>query len=238
MPFIEIKNLKVTYYNDQVIITALNDVNVTFSNEKITAIIGPSGCGKTTLLRTICGFLDYQGEIIVDGKDYSQIDFKNRNISYIDQSATLNPNLDVYNNIAFPLIISKTNRQEIDQRIKKITNELGIRKCLSLFPSQLSNGQRQLALLAKALIKRPSLLLFDEAFSSVDPESKKLFIELIKKTRNDDPLTMLFVTHDYDEIIELADFVVTMKEGRIKEVIDKNDKKFNSLNVMIESNNY
>ena len=238
MPFIEIKNLKVIYYNDQVTVTAINDVNVTFSSDKITAIIGPSGCGKTTLLRTICGFLDYQGEILVDGKDYSQVDFKNRNISYIDQTVTLNPNLDVYNNIAFPLIISKTNRQEIDQRIKEITSELGIRKCLSLFPTQLSNGQRQLVLLAKALIKRPSLLLFDEAFSNVDPESKKLFIEFIKKTRNEHPLTMLFVTHNYDEIIELADYVATMENGKIKEIIDKNDKKFNSLNVIMETNNY
>ncbi len=236
MPFIEIKNLKVSYYNNKETTLALDDVSVSFINGKNTAIIGPSGCGKTTLIRAICGFLDYEGTILADGKNYSSIDYKKRNLSYVDQSITLNPNIDVYNNIATPLIISKTNRSEIDKRIKKIANDLGIARCLSLFPSQLSIGQSQLALLAKSIVKKPDLLLLDEAFSNLDQNSKKLFIKVIKEEQKEHSLTTLFITHNYDEIYELADYVVVMEKGKINKIIDKSEKTFQYLKEIMENN--
>ncbi len=236
MPSIEIKDLKVTYYNDTKETLALDGVNVSFINDKIAAVIGPSGCGKTTLLRTICGFLDYEGTITSDGVDYSTIDYKKRNMSYIDQSVTINPNIDVYNNIADPLIINKVNRLEIDKRIKKIAIDLGIDRFLSLFPSQLSAGQVQLVLLAKAIVKEPDLLLFDEAFSGVDPGSKKRVFDVIKSQRENHPLTMIFVSHNYEEIAALADYVVVMDKGKVDRIIDRNDKMFNSLHKMMENN--
>ena len=236
MPSIEIKDLKVTYYNDTKETLALDGVNVSFINDKIAAVIGPSGCGKTTLLRTICGFLDYEGTITSDGVDYSTIDYKKRNMSYIDQSVTINPNIDVYNNIADPLIINKVNRLEIDKRIKKIAIDLGIDRFLSLFPSQLSVGQVQLVLLAKAIVKEPDLLLFDEAFSGVDPGSKKRVFDVIKSQRENHPLTMIFVSHNYEEIAALADYVVVMDKGKVDRIIDRNDKMFNSLHKMMENN--
>ena len=236
MPSIEIKDLKVTYYNDTKETLALDGVNVSFINDKIAAVIGPSGCGKTTLLRTICGFLDYEGTITSDGVDYSTIDYKKRNMSYIDQSVTINPNIDVYNNIADPLIINKVNRLEIDKWIKKIAIDLGIDRFLSLFPSQLSAGQVQLVLLAKAIVKEPDLLLFDEAFSGVDPGSKKRVFDVIKSQRENHPLTMIFVSHNYEEIAALADYVVVMDKGKVDRIIDRNDKMFNSLHKMMENN--
>ena len=236
MPSIEIKDLKVTYYNDTKETLALDGVNVSFINDKIAAVIGPSGCGKTILLRTICGFLDYEGTITSDGVDYSTIDYKKRNMSYIDQSVTINPNIDVYNNIADPLIINKVNRLEIDKRIKKIAIDLGIDRFLSLFPSQLSVGQVQLVLLAKAIVKEPDLLLFDEAFSGVDPGSKKRVFDVIKSQRENHPLTMIFVSHNYEEIAALADYVVVMDKGKVDRIIDRNDKMFNSLHKMMENN--
>ena len=236
MPSIEIKDLKVTYYNDTKETLALDGVNVSFINDKIAAVIGPSGCGKTILLRTICGFLDYEGTITSDGVDYSTIDYKKRNMSYIDQSVTINPNIDVYNNIADPLIINKVNRLEIDKRIKKITLDFGIDRFLSLFPSQLSVGQVQLVLLAKAIVKEPDLLLFDEAFSGVDPGSKKRVFDVIKSQRENHPLTMIFVSHNYEEIAALADYVVVMDKGKVDRIIDRNDKMFNSLHKMMENN--
>lgn len=236
MPSIEIKDLKVTYYNDTKETLALNGVNVSFINNKIAAVIGPSGCGKTTLLRTICGFLDYEGAILSDGVDYSTINYKKRNMSYIDQSVTINPNIDIYNNIADPLIINKVNRLEIDKRIKKIALDFGIDRFLSLFPSQLSAGQVQLVLLAKAIVKEPDLLLFDEAFSGVDPVSKKRVFDVIKSQRENHPLTMIFVSHNYEEIAALADYVVVIDKGKVDKIIDRNDKMFNSLPVMMENN--
>lgn len=237
MPFIEIKNLKVSYQNDSITALALNDVNVSFINNKNTAVIGPSGCGKTTLIKTICGFLDYEGMIYADGEDYSLSDFKKRNISYVDQETTLNPNLDLYNNIASPLIFNKVKRQEIDQRVKRVANILGISKYLSVFPNQLSLGQCQLALLAKTMIKNPTLLLFDEAFSSLDLENKKRFFALLKEQQNEHPFTMIFVTHDYEDVYALADYIVLMKKGEVECFIDKKDKRFNHIKEIMENNN-
>ena len=236
MPFIEIKNLKVSYKNDSITTLALNDVNVSFINNKIAAIVGPSGCGKTTLIKTICGFLDYEGMIYADGEDYSLCDYKKRNISYVDQVTTLNPNLDLYNNIASSLIINKIKRQEIDQRVKRIATILGIEKYLSLFPNQLSIGQCQLALLAKAMIKNPTLVLFDEAFSSLDEANKQRFYTMAKEQQKEHPFTMLFVTHNHEDIFALADYVVMIKNGAVDSVIDKNDKRFNYMKEIMENN--
>ena len=237
MPFIEIKNLKVSYQNNSITTLALNDVNVSFNSEKITAIVGPSGCGKTTLIKTICGFLDYEGMIYADGEDYSLCDYKKRNISYVDQSTTLNPNIDLYNNIAASLIINKIKRQEIDQRVKRMAAILGIEKYLSLFPNQLSKGQCQLALLAKAMIKNPTLILFDEAFGSLDTANKQRFFALVKEQQKEYPFTMLFVTHNHEDLFALADYVVMMKNGAVDSVIDKNDKRFNYMKEKMENNN-
>ena len=236
MPSIELKNLKVTYYTDTTSTIALNDVNVIFPLGKSTAVIGPSGCGKTTLIRTICGFLDYEGMIEADGEDYSTFDYKKRNISYVDQSVTLNPNSDIYSFIAEPLIINKVKRFEIDQRIKEVAAELGISRYLPLFPVHLSKGQSQLVLLAKALVKKPSLLLLDEAFSSLDSANKKRFIDYIKKMQKEYPLTVIFVTHDSEEVIELADYVLYLEDGIVKFNIDRSDKKFSYIKEIMENN--
>ena len=238
MPLIEILNLRLKYYNDSNETLALDDVNVSFLNGKICAIVGPSGSGKTTLLRTICGFLNYEGTILSDGVDFSKIDYKKRNMSYVDQSVTLNPNQDVYNNIASSLIINRVNRSEIDKRIKGITTELGIAKLLSLFPTQLSAGQCQLVLLVKAIIKKPDLLLLDESFSSLNDEYKMKLYKLIKAQQKVKPFTMLFVSHNADEINALADYVVLMKDGKINKIIDRNDKEFKYLKEMMENNSY
>ena len=236
MTTIEIKNLKVTYQNNTNITLALNNVNVSFMENKIAAIVGPSGCGKTTLLRAICGFLDYEGMIYADGADYAYVDFKDRNVSYVDQEVTLNPNIDVYNNIAAPLIFNKAKRQDIDHRIKEVSIQLGIGKYLSFFPNQLSAGQCQLVLLAKAIIKKPTLLLLDEAFSGLDPESKSRFINLIKKEQKENPFTMLFVTHNHEDVFALADYVVLMSRGVVNSIIDKSDKTFKYMKEIMEKN--
>lgn len=236
MPQIEIKNLKVTYYNESIETLALDGVNVSFINEKVTAIVGHSGCGKTTLIKTICGFLDYQGEILSDGVDYSQIEFKKRNISYVDQSVTLNPNLDIYNNIAAPLIFNKVKRMDIDKRVKEVASMLGISRYLSLFPSQLSAGQCQLSLLAKAIAKKPQLLLLDEPFSSLDDESKARFVSAIKEQQKESSLTVIFVSHKYEEVSKFADYVAVMNEGKVDKIISRNDKSFDYLKEIMERN--
>ena len=232
---IELKKLKVTYYNDNIVTVALDDLDATFIDGEIIAIVGPSGCGKTTLIRAICGFLDYEGEILADNEDYAQFDFKERNLAYVDQTIILNPNNDVYNCIASPLIINKVKRQEIDQRVKDIAKALGIEKYISLFPTQLSAGQNQLVQIAKALIKRPKLILLDEAFSGIDPESKKRLFNYIKQQHLEDRSTILFTTHSDSDIFELADRVAIMDKGKVISIINRDDKQFAYIKNLLEN---
>ena len=121
------------------------------------------------------------------------------------------------------------------KKIKGLASSLGISKCLSLFPGQLSAGQCQLSSLAKAIIKKPSLLLLDEAFSNLDPENKKQFLKTIKALQKEYSPTILFVTHNYQEIYEIADYVAIMENGKINKIIDRNDKLFNHLEEIIEN---
>lgn len=236
MPFINIKNLIVSYHNSYKDVLALNEFNADFENGKITAIIGPSGCGKTTLIRTICGFLDYEGTILADGINYATMDYKKRNVSYVDQSIVMNPNIDVYNNLATPLIINKISRKEIDEKIKTIANDWGFDRLLSLFPSQLSVGQRQIILLAKALIKNPSLLLLDEAFSNIDKDNKTRIISAIKKEQRNTKMTILYITHSYEEIENFADCIMVMENGKNKQMLENNPMFFDIIKVAMNNN--
>ena len=229
MPKIEIKNLKVSYYpNKNQEIVAIDDLTISFKANSITAIVGPSGCGKSTLLKTLCGLLDYEGEILVDDKDYSTVDFKERNLSYIDQEMTLNNKITIYENIAFPLLMKKVPRQEIDKRIKDVAIELGIAHCLALYPNQLSIGQCQKVLLEKALVKQPTILLCDEAFSNLDLENSRKIAEFLKNYSEIHNITVLFVTHNFKEIQNIVDEIKVLDNGKL--IFDGNGKSIYSSN--------
>lgn len=227
MPKIEIKNLKVCYYpkkNEEIV--AIDNLTISFKPNSITAVLGPSGCGKSTLLKTICGLLDYEGEILVDDKDYSTVDFKERNISYIDQEMTLNNKITIYENIAFPLLIKKIPRLTIDRQIKEVASELGIAHCLALYPHQLSIGQCQKALLTKALVKHPSVLLCDEAFSNLDIESARKIAEFLRNYAEKNQITVLFVTHNFKEVQNIVDEIKILENGKL--VFDGDNKSLYS----------
>ena len=216
MPKIDIKNLKVCYYpNKDSELVAINDLTVSFQSDSITAILGPSGCGKSTLLKTICGLLDYEGDIFVNDKDFSIVDFKERNIAFIDQEITLNKKITVYENIAFPLQMNKIPRQEIDRRIKEIAMQLDIAHCLALYPNQLSIGQCQKVLLEKAIIKKPSILLCDEAFSNLDVDSSRRIAQFLKDYAKENSITVLFVTHSFKEVQNIVDDVIVLDSGKL-----------------------
>ena len=235
MPKIDIKNLKVCYYpsKDQEVV-AIDELTISFKDKSITAILGPSGCGKTTLIKTICGLLDYDGEILVNDSDFSKLDFKERNISYIDQEMSLNSKITIYENIAFPLLMKKLPRLEIDRRIKEVASELGIEHCLSMYPSQLSCGQCQKALLVKALVKEPSILLCDEAFSNLDIESSRKLAEFLKEYSNKHSITVLFVTHNFKEIQNIVDEIKILEKGKL--IFDGNSKSlYSATNLVVKS---
>lgn len=230
MPNISIKNLKVTYENKGSTIVAINDFNLEIKDGSFNVIVGYSGCGKTTLLRTIAGFVDYEGEIYFDNIDISNLSTQERNIAYVSQQYVLYPHMTIFDNIASPLVIAKAPRAEIIARVKEVAEYLDISHCLTRKPKQLSGGQQQKVALARAIIKRPQLYLFDEPFSNFDIQSRSEARRMIKAAVKDYNMTAIYVTHDFDEAINLADNIIIMHEGKVEligtpeELIDSKNK--------------
>ena len=181
MPNIRLENVTVKYkLKKKNYFIATDDVNVIFPDGKISAIIGESGCGKTSILRSVVGLInDYDGEIYFDNQVIKKFAIQDRNVSYVSQMIGLYPNMNVFNNIAFPLKVSHCSEEEIRRRVKEVTDLLHISHCLTRKPKQLSIGQAQRVAIARALVKRSIVYIFDEPFSNLDKElSRELTIEL------------------------------------------------------------
>lgn len=214
---IQCKDFSAFYVNKKEQVTALDQITFSVKRGELFVVVGESGCGKTTLLKSILRMIDYvDGEMLVDGISIDELDIKTCNFAFVDQDVTLYPNKTVYENIAFPLQMSRTPYEEIDRRVKEIADVMGIRWLLTRKPKQLSGGQHQRVGLARALIKNPDLLLLDEPFSNLDPKTRRemrLFLhQLHKKYRT----TVLFVTHDLTEAFALADRMMVLQNGKIQ----------------------
>lgn len=214
---LEIKNLTVEY-KDKRNTNALKDISFAVDDNDFLVIIGPSGCGKTTLLKVIMGLLDYEGEIIIDGLDESKIKIQERNFAYISQSYSLYPNMTVFENIAFPLSNKQTAIGEIKKRVREVAEILEIEFLLSRKPRQISGGQQQKVALAKAIIKNPSLYLFDEPFSNLDSNKRTELRHLLIKLHKELDSAFIFVTHDQTEALALANKLIVMNQGRIEQI--------------------
>ena len=216
MPNIELKNVTVSYINRKTTNTVINDLSVLFHSDKINVIIGESGCGKTTLLRAIAGLVPLDnGDILFDDAVVTYFHPQERNISYVTQDLVLFPKMNVFHNIAFPLEVQNVPVDEIRQRVNEVAETFNISNLLTRKIKELSIGQAQRVLLAKAMIKKPSLYLFDEPFSNLDkPLSHSLTIELKKRfSQNSD--TVIFVSHDIHDALAIADYIYIMEEGKI-----------------------
>jgi len=219
MPEIAINHLKVEYIdrkNKNVgPVTAINDLSVVFEDGKNNVIIGPSGCGKTTLLRAILGLTNYEGEITLDGADILSFSIGERNFAYVNQNIALQPHMTIFDNIAFPLKIKGLDKIEIINQVNEIAKELDIIECLSRKPRHISIGQAQRAALARALIKRASVYLFDEPFSNLDATNRNEERLLLKNLIAKYGVTMIYVTHNIEEATSLADKIFVMDKGDI-----------------------
>ncbi len=213
---LDIKNLKLEYKKGNIM--ALDDISFTVDDNDFLVVVGPSGCGKTSLLKVILGLLDYPGEILIEGLDESKIKIQDRNITYISQSYSLYPNMTVFENIAFPLKIKKVAIDEIRRRVKEVAEILEIEFLLSRKPRQLSGGQQQKVAIAKALIKDPSLCLFDEPFSNLDNRTRIELRHLLLKLHQQLEYTFIFVTHDQTEAMALANKLIVMNQGKIEQI--------------------
>lgn len=208
---LEINNLQVS--RDK---TIFKDLNLKIKNNQFCVVVGPSGCGKSTLLQAISGLIDVdQGDVIFNQKNITKMKLQDRSIGYVFQDYALYPNMNVYKNIEFGLKILKVPPKERKQRVNEMITKLSLNNFTSTLPISLSGGQKQRVAIGRALIINPQLLLMDEPLSSLDASLRINLRSFIKKIHLDNKLTTIFVTHDQEEALALADTIVVMNNGKI-----------------------
>jgi sulfate transport system ATP-binding protein len=202
---------------------ALHPVSLSLPSGALVALLGPSGSGKTTLLR-ILGGLEFptSGRVLFDGKDATGLTVQERRAGFVFQSYALFRHMTVFHNIAYGLNArpraSRPTRSEIARRVTKLLDLIQLPDIGARYPSQLSGGQRQRVALARALAIEPRMLLLDEPFGALDAKVRKELRQGLRDIHDTTGLTTVFVTHDQEEAMELADLVVVMSMGRIEQI--------------------
>jgi sulfate transport system ATP-binding protein len=198
---------------------ALEDINITVESGKLVALLGPSGSGKSTLLRTIAGLeIPDTGSIVINGQNATHVDIRKRNIGFVFQHYALFKHLTVRQNIAFGLEIRKTPRQAIKRKVDELIELVQLGGLGDRYPNQLSGGQRQRVGLARALAVDPQVLLLDEPFGALDAKVRKELRDWLRRLHDEVHLTSIFVTHDQEEAMAVADEIVVMNHGRLEQI--------------------
>jgi sulfate transport system ATP-binding protein len=203
--------------------TALDDVSLQFPDGELTALLGPSGCGKTTLLRIIAG-LEYpdSGSVLLDGQDSSHRHVRERQVGFVFQHYALFKHMTVFENVAFGLRVKprkeRPSEQQIREKVKKLLELVQLDWIADRYPPQLSGGQRQRIALARALAVEPRVLLLDEPFGALDAKVRKELRRWLRRLHDELHVTSIFVTHDQEEALEVADQVVLMNKGRVEQL--------------------
>jgi sn-glycerol 3-phosphate transport system ATP-binding protein len=192
--------------------------NLTIPNGKLTVILGPSGCGKSTLLRLIAGLeTPEQGRILIGNEDVTNLEPRRRRVAMVFQNYALYPHLTVRQNLSFPLRVAKLPRPEIEQKVGSAAEMLGLDELLDRYPKTLSGGERQRTAVGRALVRDPQLFLFDEPLSNLDFQLRHhMRGELVALQRRLGK-TMVYVTHDQTEGMTMADLLVLLERGRIRQ---------------------
>ena len=199
--------------------TVVHNVNLTVADREFLVLLGPSGCGKTTTMRRIAGLEDVtEGDILIDGKRVNDLDPKDRDVAMVFQSYALYPNLNVYENIRFPLKVRKVPPAEHDARVRRASGMVELDAFLERKPAELSGGQRQRVALARAIVREPNLFLMDEPLSNLDAKLRVSTRAQIKNLSHELKVTTIYVTHDQIEAMTLADRVVVMNHGVVQQI--------------------
>jgi ABC-type Fe3+/spermidine/putrescine transport system ATPase subunit len=200
-------------------LTAVDHVNLEIEEGEFVCFLGPSGCGKTTVLRMITGFETVtEGKIIFDERVINDLIPQKREFGIVFQSYALFPNMTVEENIAFGLMMRKMPKKAIAERVDQMLDLVGLRDWRNLFPAQLSGGQQQRVALVRALAPNPQVLLLDEPLSALDAKIRVRLRAEIKRLQQELKKTMIYVTHDQEEALSIADRVVVMEEGQFRQV--------------------
>jgi sulfate transport system ATP-binding protein len=198
---------------------ALDDVTVSLPTGQLTALLGPSGGGKSTLLRIIAGLERADtGTIEIEGVDATRTAPQKRGVGFVFQHYAVFKHMTVAKNVAFGLEIRNKSKAEINDRVDELLTLVHLSQFAHRLPSQLSGGQRQRMALARALAIQPKVLLLDEPFGALDAKVRKELREWLRRLHDEVPVTTVFVTHDQEEALEVADEIVVINDGRIEQV--------------------
>jgi sulfate transport system ATP-binding protein len=212
---IEVSGLNKTFGD----FVALDDVDVTIPTGQLTALLGPSGGGKSTLLRIIAGLETADsGSVTIEGVEATHLPAQKRNVGFVFQHYAVFKHMTVAKNVAFGLEIRKRPKDEIAHRVQELLELVHLSQFAHRLPAQLSGGQRQRMALARALAVEPSVLLLDEPFGALDAKVRKELRDWLRRLHDDVHVTTVFVTHDQEEAMEVADEIVVINEGRVEQV--------------------
>lgn len=213
--YVELKNIHKSFGSFK----ASDQVNLSIEKGKLIALLGPSGSGKTTILRMLAG-LEYpdEGDILIDGIRVNDLPPSKRGIGFVFQNYALFRYMTVYDNIAFGLEVQKKKSSQIKERVEELLALIGLEALRNRYPHQLSGGQKQRVAFARALAPNPQLLLLDEPFAAIDAKVRQELRTWLKDMIHQLGITSIFVTHDQEEAVEVADEIIITNQGRVEQV--------------------
>jgi multiple sugar transport system ATP-binding protein len=199
--------------------SAVSDLDLEISDGELLVLVGPSGCGKTTALRMVAGLEEVSGgRIMIGDRDVSRVPSRDRDVAMVFQSYALYPHLTVGENIGFGLRLRKVPKREVDERVKKVSEVLGLDELLERKPRNLSGGQRQRVAMGRAIVREPQAFLMDEPLSNLDAKLRVQMRAEIARLQGRLGVTTIYVTHDQTEAMTLGDRVAVMKKGVLQQV--------------------
>ena len=216
---IQVKNIEKHFGAFQ----ALNNISLDFPDGQLVALLGPSGCGKTTLLRIIAGLESADGgQVILEGEDSTNVHVRERQVGFVFQHYALFRHMTVFDNIAFGLRVrpraTRPSESEIKKRVTRLLDLVQLGFLADRYPAQLSGGQRQRIALARALAVEPRVLLLDEPFGALDAKVRKELRRWLRTLHDELHITSIFVTHDQEEALEVADQIIVMNKGNVEQI--------------------
>jgi len=215
-------------------VIAVKDFNLEVEDKEFLVLLGPSGCGKTTAMRVVAGLEEATlGQILIGGRDVTDLPPRKRNVSMIFQNYAVWPHMKVFDNIAFALKIKKLPEKEIEEIVKRVAGMTNIDMLLDRYPSQLSGGQQQRVAVARAIAVSPEIFLMDEPLSNLDAKLRISMRTELKAIHDMTEATTVFVTHDQSEAMSMADRIVIMKDGEVIQMGTPDDVYHHSASIFV-----